>query len=462
MKNQNKKILVLALSLLLSAPLVSCQRQASGSGTHTDSTTSQGGSSVIDSNSYLRFKETTLSLEQYDVSQLSVETNLTSFLTYASSDPQIASVSQTGRLFAKAVGSVTITVSSSSLSATANITVTAAPAPTLDYLKIPSKLPLSLSNRSTFTIAPAYMVVDGNNETEATGKTFTYAVLDETIATVDEKGVVTAVKVGSTTLSVKSGDLTAYVEVGVFDKGIITTDDWLAMLKDLGNETTYCLINDLDFSGTTYNGYMDLQGIPDDRWTATLNGFGHHVKNITMGKTDDDHQSLFGQIMGGDIEDVAFDNVIFNGSGHDAGLAGRVFKHNNKNVVCPTTLKNISIDATFTTGIGAGFSYDFYGGEVENVFIKMRTQDGSPFQSGSAGVFNYTTLWYGGSLKNVISYTLNSEIPAIGTEEYAAIQQSNVISSGKKMTCLYAGYSSFDPDYWTLSSTEFPILKSNS
>jgi hypothetical protein len=461
MKNQNKKILVLALSLLLSTPLIACQRQSNNS-TNSDSTTSQGGSSVVDSDSYLRFKQSALSLEQYDVSQLSVETNLTSFLSYTSSDPKIASVSQTGRLFAKTVGNVTITVSGSSLTASTSVSVTAAPAPTLDYLKIPSKLPLSLSNRATFTLTPAYMVVDGDNETEATGKSFTYAMLDETIATVDEKGVVTAVKVGSTTLSVKSGDLTAYVEVSVFDKGIITTDDWLAMLQDLGNETTYCLINDLDFSGTTYNGYMDLQGIPDNRWTATLNGFGHHVKNITMGKTDDDHQSLFGQIMGGDIEDVAFDNVIFNGTGHDAGLAGRIFKHNNQNVVCPTTLKNISIDAIFKTGVGAGLSYDFYGGEAENIFIKMRTEDGSAFQSGSAGVFNYTTLWYGGSLKNVISYTLNSEIPAIGTEEYAAIQQSNVISSGKKMTCLYAGYSSFDPDYWTLSSTEFPILKSNS
>jgi hypothetical protein len=465
MKKQTLHLSLLAFALLSTLPLASCNHNAPSSSAQTSSGAPSSGttsSTAVSSSTagYLHFGDASLSLKQFDAVQLKVETNITSALSWTSSDTSVASVSQSGRLFAKKAGSATISVASGGVSATLSLAISSLPEVSKDYIKVSSSLALALDKQATQTLAPSYIQVSGTTETEIPGKTFVYSSLDESVAAVSSAGVVTALKSGSTSISITCGDAVSYLDVEVYEKGLATTDDWLKMIQDYGHEVRYCLLNDIDFTGVSYVGYMDLSAIPDSRWTAELNGLGHHIQNVTMGTTADGNESLFGQIMGGTIEDIAFDNVVFNGSGHNSGLAGYIFKHNNAGVVCPTYLRNIALDCHYATSIGTGFVYDFYGGEVENVFIHMRTSDGSAFKGASYGVCNYTTFWYGGSYKNVIAYTENGALDAIGREETATkVIQTNVVSSSHKMDCITAAYSSFDSTYWTLTSDSLPTLK---
>ena len=130
-------------------------------------------------------------------------------VTYTSNGETIATVTDAGVVTGVAVGTTTITISAtdgSGVTATINVTVNG-----IDVTGITAE-DVTVVNGETatisYTVAPA----------EATDPSVTFTSADETIATVDENGVVTGVSVGETTItitSVSNPEVTATITVTV-------------------------------------------------------------------------------------------------------------------------------------------------------------------------------------------------------------------------------------------------------
>ena len=133
--------------------------------------------------------------------------------TWASSDEAVATVSQDGTVTAVAEGTAVITVTAGSKSATCNVTVTA------ERIEIES-----------IEISPAEVTLTQIGETaqltvkimpeDATYTDMTWTSSDESIATVTQEGLVTAVAEGNATLTVSVGEISATCSVTVADESI--------------------------------------------------------------------------------------------------------------------------------------------------------------------------------------------------------------------------------------------------
>ncbi len=147
-------------------------------------------------------------------------------ITWASSDPEVATVDEEGNVTAVGAGTATITATSNGngLSASCEVTVTQ---------EVTS---ISLNKDET-------EIIEGETETleatvlpeDASFKTVTWSSADPEIATVDEEGVVTAIEAGATTITATaSNGMTATCSVTVKQKptGVeaITLGDEVAVL----------------------------------------------------------------------------------------------------------------------------------------------------------------------------------------------------------------------------------------
>ncbi len=135
------------------------------------------------------------------------ETTTDKTLTWSSSDEEVATVDENGVVTALKPGNVTITVSTSNgKTASCEITVEAkvivAEGISLDITEV------TLTEGETLKLTA---IIDPET---ATDKTLTWSSSDEEVATVDENGVVTALKPGKATITVStSNDKTASCEV---------------------------------------------------------------------------------------------------------------------------------------------------------------------------------------------------------------------------------------------------------
>lgn len=124
-----------------------------------------------------------------------------------SADPKIAEVSGM-TVTAKGVGTTSLTATSGALKQQVEVTV-----------KLPEVASIAIED------APATMKVKETVELKVTAKgtdgaaiagvTPTFTSSNEKIATVDEKGMVTALKVGAVTITAKSGDQTAETKITI-------------------------------------------------------------------------------------------------------------------------------------------------------------------------------------------------------------------------------------------------------
>lgn len=145
-------------------------------------------------------------------------------VTWASSNPSVASVSSSGVVTAKAEGATTITAKSNDGNYTATCVVTVKKAEeeptesdvkvtgvaldkTTGTVKVGGKLQL------TATIAPA----------KATNKNVTWSSSDTSIATVDSSGLVTGIKEGTAQITVKTvdGGKTAVATIAVSNEDVV-------------------------------------------------------------------------------------------------------------------------------------------------------------------------------------------------------------------------------------------------
>lgn len=150
---------------------------------------------VIDKNA-LGITGNNLDMRVGDVKTIQVtvlpETTTDKSVTFTSSKPAVASVDQNGTLKALSLGTTTITVKAASgVSTTLNITVVPTPAASIKLNKTEATLKATETVQLTATIAP---------ET-TTDKTVTWTTSDASVATVSETGLVTAVKVGTATIT---------------------------------------------------------------------------------------------------------------------------------------------------------------------------------------------------------------------------------------------------------------------
>ncbi|MDE6012045.1 MAG: Ig-like domain-containing protein, partial [Prevotella sp.] len=124
------------------------------------------------------------------------ETATDKTVTWSSSDEKVATVDKDGKVTAIAVGTATITATCGSVRATCTVSVVSTPAENITLSQTSAQLKAGESVILTASVLP---------ET-ATDKTVTWSSSDETIATVDAEGNVTALAVGEATITATAAD----------------------------------------------------------------------------------------------------------------------------------------------------------------------------------------------------------------------------------------------------------------
>ena len=153
---------------------------------------------VVKAPSSIKFTSKTLKLSLEDTAQLKVKlsSGSASQIAYKSSKPSVASVDAKGVVTAHKAGTATITAATfNKKKATCKVTVKNTREPKSLDLNATS---ISLGVKEKFTLVPEI--------TSGTSTTFTFTSKDKKIATVSSKGVVTGVKAGTTTVTVKTAN----------------------------------------------------------------------------------------------------------------------------------------------------------------------------------------------------------------------------------------------------------------
>ncbi|HEU4628146.1 MAG TPA: Ig-like domain-containing protein [Gemmatimonadaceae bacterium] len=127
---------------------------------------------------------------------------------WASSDEAVATVDEAGLVTARFPGSATITATSEGKTGQATVTVNLVPVASVTIAPDPTKLVPGQTAQLAATVRDA-----GGNV--LTGRTISWATGDHAVATVTTSGVVTAVGVGSTTVSAATGGITGTAAVVV-------------------------------------------------------------------------------------------------------------------------------------------------------------------------------------------------------------------------------------------------------
>jgi trimeric autotransporter adhesin len=121
-------------------------------------------------------------------------------VTWASSNPSVATVSATGAVAAVTAGAAVITASSEGINGSATITVTTPPpAPVATVVVMPGSVSINVGGT-----APLTATTKDAQGTTLTGRTVTWASSDQAVATVSAAGVVTSVSVGAAVITATS------------------------------------------------------------------------------------------------------------------------------------------------------------------------------------------------------------------------------------------------------------------
>ena len=123
---------------------------------------------------------------------------------WSSADEKIATVDENGKVTATGAGETVITAKAGDLEATCSVTVKI-PVESITLDKTSLTLKVGATAVLTATVKPD----------DATDKTVTWSSSDNSVATVDKTGKVTAVKEGETVITAKAGDKTASCKVTV-------------------------------------------------------------------------------------------------------------------------------------------------------------------------------------------------------------------------------------------------------
>lgn len=165
-------------------------------------------------------------------------------VTWSSSDESVATVTN-GVVVAVKVGSATITAKAGGKTATCAITVEPTPVSSVSLNTTSASLQVGETLTLTATVNPS----------DATDKTVTWSTSDASVATVNN-GMVTAVKIGTATITAKAGDKTATCTISVVPPPAIpvtsvTLDKTSATLKAGESVTLTATVNPDDATDKT-------------------------------------------------------------------------------------------------------------------------------------------------------------------------------------------------------------------
>ena len=149
-------------------------------------------------------------------------------VTWASSDTKVASVSSSGVVTAKAEGNATITAKTNDGNHTATSRITVEKASETPAAKVAVTGVTLNKSTASVKVGEKLTLTASIEPSNATNKNVTWESSDKTIATVDAKGVVTGVKVGTAkiTVTTEDGAKTDVATIAVTDKDIvINTED---------------------------------------------------------------------------------------------------------------------------------------------------------------------------------------------------------------------------------------------
>ncbi len=287
-----------------------------------------------------------------------------------------------------------------------------------------------------------------------------YESSDPYVATVSADGIITATGAGSCYISIRyiEDDYPDFIKVSVTEWHQISTAEQLQAMKN-NLKYNYCLVNDIDFGGKTFN-------------------------TITPWSNNDSDDAYFGGVFDGNGCTVSNAKVV----GWNRGIWGRTATTaiiRNTNFVDIEFCPNSGETQQETYGI-----VSFNTGIIENIVVRAKVSAGSPtnYRTG-AGICG--TNEYRGRIYNCISYVDVSEASGeniflgviIGLDQGVAkdcigivtgttdcivnaISYNNGIVSNCKMyrsessaVAEYAPFGSFSTQVWNVSSNALPTLK---
>jgi len=165
-----------------------------------------------------------------------------------------------------AVGQALITASVDGVEGSSAITIVVEPVLTVT-VEPPA---LSMLPVTSTTIVPT---ARGRNGVPLTGRTFTFASLDPTIATVNQNGLVSALKTGNTSITVTSEGKQVSVPVNISPAPVATVSVTLANPSRLVSQTTQATVVTRDAAGALLTG-RPVVWTSSDAAVAAVNAAG--------------------------------------------------------------------------------------------------------------------------------------------------------------------------------------------
>src|SRR5438552_9454652 len=170
-------------------------------------------------------------------------------VTWASDNPNVASVDGTGLVTANAGGSATITATSEGQSGSAAVTVAVTTVPVATVSVTPASLSLAVGQTGQLTATPQ----DGTGA-PLTGRVVTWVSSNTLVATVNGSGLVTAKAAGSATITATSEGRSGSAAVTVTNVPVATVSVTPASLSLTVGQTGQLTATPQDASGAPLTG----------------------------------------------------------------------------------------------------------------------------------------------------------------------------------------------------------------
>lgn len=287
--------------------------------------------------------------------------------SFSSSAPEIAAVNETtGEVTAVSAGQATITVTYTPEEGDpvlATFTVTVLRDLSFEISSDEEDLSLSADDEDkTVTLTATVKETTGDGETDIPAGEIVWSSSDETVATVNENGVVTAVGHGTATITASYDIGSVSCEVSVWDKYLADTEDFLAMYSVENWTSAWFMMTDnislpenVNYEANTIAG-----GVP--YFTGVFDGGNKTLSGVPV--------RIFAGVDGGTVRNLNIEG--------DAGYWGGVFgDFFNSGLV-----ENITATLTFTQTEASGTTNGY-------------------FKRANGGLFNFAS---GGTFRNVTVY----------------------------------------------------------
>ncbi|MBQ2804436.1 MAG: Ig domain-containing protein [Clostridia bacterium] len=367
-------------------------------------------------------------------------------VTWTSSDNNVAEVSVTGVVTAKANGTATITAKTADggFTATCTVTVSSIEVTGIDI----SATSASLNLGEQLVLAVELLPENASN------KNVMWTTSNESVAIVNN-GVVTALKAGEAVITATSvsGNLRVNCTVTVSGQGIDystythikTVEDYKKIVPGNGK---YCLDNDIDFGGENVGCIGNSGEYTEKTFTGVFDGRGYSIKNAYFvsngkdsetGENNNTNCAMFYKVhSGGVVRNVNFvdcvsEGVVYNaivavwlegGTIENCYIQGHVANNNEYwdgwtlggMIACVIKVENgvsAKIRNCIVYGTSAGSTYGLVGSNytespthraVENCYM-ITAMDGTPMNM----VGDISAEWSGGAQPIFDCYSITAE-----------------------------------------------------